>query len=456
MPKINFRNRFFSFVLVLILFGLYVVQTSVVAQEDSGTEDEKGILQKMEGELQNLAETGRKHTVSITARKQITTPKTNQIRKFSTSFSGVVIRKGGYVVTVADPLKRASQIIVRSEKSVYRAEIVGTDRHTNLAVVRVKDQELAPVEFSERDSLRTGSVVVTMGNAFGFEGTVGQGIISGLGRTVMQDGTSYSNLIQMTAPVNPGDQGGLVMNTNGKLIGVITGTYQRRSGPGPFSDLMKKIVRIGTPEDDEADENQEDGGDKEGKSEKLKKLSRILEQMKNRSRRRQGNRPSGGGQVTPEGIHFALPVDTVKFVTDELIEDGSVDRGWIGVSVKNLFFSERRKLGLDKGVGLRIQDTKKGGTARKSGLKPGDVLVRFNDKPINSIGTLQKMVFRSEPGRRVMVEIIRDGERKELELEIGSSPGMSGDQEQAEDRSESGSDKEQSGQSDSEDSSSNE
>jgi serine protease Do len=128
---------------------------------------------------------------------------------------------------------------------------------------------------------------------------------------------------------------------------------------------------------------------------------------------------SGGNM----GIGFAIPINMAKTISEDLIKSGKVVRGFLGVDIQELDPDLAASFGLKEGTkGVLIPNVKKGSAAEKAGLEPGDVIVEFEDKPIEKVRGLQKQVGQKKPGTRVKIVVLRDGKRKTLTVKLGERP----------------------------------
>ncbi|MBK6994541.1 MAG: Do family serine endopeptidase [Lewinellaceae bacterium] len=176
------------------------------------------------------------------------------------SGSGVVVSPDGYIVTNHHVVEKSTDIkVTLADKRTYQAKLIGSDPSTDIAVLKIEEQELPFVVFGNSDSVRVGEWVLAVGNPFNLESTVTAGIVSAKGRNIniLSGAASIESFIQTDAAVNPGNSGGALVNTVGELIGVNTaiitesGSYEGYSFAIP-SNLVKKIVRdlreYGTPQ----------------------------------------------------------------------------------------------------------------------------------------------------------------------------------------------------------------
>jgi len=169
----------------------------------------------------------------------------------TSSGSGVIISPDGFIVTSNHVIEDSDGIeVTLNDKREFRAELIGTDPSTDLALIKIKGKNLVPVEFGNSDSLRVGEWVLAVGNPFNLESTVTAGIVSAKGRSIdiLEGQDRIESFIQTDAAVNPGNSGGALVNTNGELIGInaaiITrsGRYEGYSFAVP-SNLVRKVIR---------------------------------------------------------------------------------------------------------------------------------------------------------------------------------------------------------------------
>jgi len=295
--------------------------------------------------------------------------------------SGFVIDTAGHIVTNAHVVAEADAVQVTfSDGSVMDAQIKGLDQYSDLAVIKVDvpPDRLAPLELGDSDVIQVGQRVVAIGNPFGLDGTMTVGVISALGRTlptmVLQSGGSFSNpeIVQTDAAINPGNSGGPLLDTRGRVIGVNTAI---RSQTGVNS-----------------------------------------------------------------GIGFAVPVNTVKRIVPSLIEKGIYDYPYLGITSDNRFTVAElmAPLGLPVDYGVLVAEVSPGTGAARAGLQGGDREVELMGMTVRAGGDIivaadeyelrdfddliAYLVRETEVGQRVVLTIIRDGERLEIPVMLGERP----------------------------------
>ncbi|UCC94850.1 MAG: Do family serine endopeptidase [Candidatus Omnitrophota bacterium] len=277
--------------------------------------------------------------------------------------SGVIIDKDGYILTNEHVISGASEIKVKlSDGREFDAEVKGTDKRTDLAVIKIDARNLPVAQLGNSDSLQIGAWVVAIVKPFGFaienpEPTVTVGVVSALGRYVPALGRrqrSYDDLIQTDAAINPGNSGGPLVNLKGEIIGINTA-----------------IITT-----------------------------------------------SGGYQ----GLGFAIPINKAKRILQKLIRGEKVLYGWLGVTIQDLNEDLRNYFGIKETEGVIVIRLMKDSPADKSGFKEGDLILTFDDKSVKATRDLVRMVSSTEVGTTAPVKILRDGKEIILKVKIGKRP----------------------------------
>jgi serine protease Do len=244
------------------------------------------------------------------------------------------------------------------------ATLIGQDPTTDIAVLKVNTREgLFPVTRASGIELHQGERVFAFGSPFGFKFSMSEGIVSATGRdpeNLLGRAGGYTNFIQTDAAVNPGNSGGPLVNVEGKLVGM--------------------NVAIATA--------MNSGGTSEGQN---------------------------------SGISFAIPLETIERVVEQIIETGGVSKGFLGISLPTTDDDNERALTrFDvKGRGVIVLAAEPSGPAGKAGIRAGDVITKINGRPITNIAVLRSMVSNMTPGQRANVEVIREGELIAMEVVVG-------------------------------------
>jgi putative serine protease PepD len=278
--------------------------------------------------------------------------------------SGVVYDDKGDIVTNAHVVAGASKFEVSQATGgkPLKGTLVGAFNADDLAVIKVTGgTSLHPARFGDSSPLKVGQIVLAMGNPLGLSGSVTQGIVSALGRTVTSrsegpfPGATIANAIQTSAAINPGNSGGALVTLTGEVIGI------------PSSAAIDPEVG-----------------------------------------------------AAAQGIGFAIPSRTVNLIVPQLIKSGKVTesgRAALGVRVRTIVDDS----GQPGGVG--IVTVTKGGPADKAGLQPGDTIVSVDGTPTHDQSALAEALAGLKPGDVAKVEIMRpDGTTKTVEVTLGELP----------------------------------
>jgi serine protease Do len=277
--------------------------------------------------------------------------------------SGVVIDKNGYILTNEHVISGASEIKVKlSDGREFDAQVTGSDKRSDLAVIKIAAANLVPVKLGDSDNLKIGKWVVAVGNPFGFaidnpEPTVTVGVISALHRYVPALGRrerTYDELIQTDAAINPGNSGGPLVNLDGEVIGINTA-----------------IISL-----------------------------------------------SGGYQ----GLGFAIPVNKVKRVLPKLMKGEKIVYGWLGLSIQDLNEDLRNYFGVKESAGIIVVKVYNNSPASTAGIKEGDLILAFDSQPVKASRDLISMVSAFEIGASVPLKILREGKEINLNIKVGQSP----------------------------------
>lgn len=286
-----------------------------------------------------------------------------QPRQQEGSGSGVIITNDGYVVTNNHVVDGADQVeITLNDKRKYTAKVVGTDPSTDLALLKVEEKSLPFISYGNSDQVRVGEWVLAVGNPFNLTSTVTAGIVSAKGRNI--------NIIES----NP-DKG---QNPIESFIQTDAAVNPGNSG-GALVNTNGELVGINTA---------------------------IASQTGSYS-----------------GYSFAIPVNIVRKVMADLVEFGKVQRGYLGVSIRDIDANLAKEKNLDKIKGVYIGGTIEGGAAAAAGLKEGDVITRVGTTEVNNTPELQEQIGRFRPGDKVMLGVLRGGKETEVAVVLKNENG---------------------------------
>jgi serine protease Do len=262
--------------------------------------------------------------------------------------SGFILTADGFVMTNAHVVEGADEVLVTlTDKREFKAKIIGTDKRSDVAVVKIEATGLPAVKIGDINRLKVGEWVMAIGSPFGLENTVTAGIVSAKQR----DTGDYLPFIQTDVAINPGNSGGPLINMRGEVVGINSQIYSR----------------------------------------------------------------SGGFQ----GISFSIPIDEAARVSDQLRTSGKVTRGRIGVQIDQVTKEVAESIGLGKAQGALVRGVESGAPAEKAGIEAGDIIIKFDGKPIEKSSDLPRMVGNVKPGTKAVVTVFRRGASKDLSVIIG-------------------------------------
>lgn len=283
--------------------------------------------------------------------------------------SGVIIDGEGRIITNNHVIEGAAngglQVIFYNGETA-QATLLGADALSDIAVLKVDHDVPAFAELGNSGNLKVGETVIAIGSALGdFENTVTVGVVSGLNRTLQRgDGTNMENMIQTDAAINHGNSGGPLLNLSGQVIGINTAVV-RGSGVGNDGDVA-------------------------------------------------------------EGLGFAIPVDTVKTVSAQLISNGKVTRPFLGVRTRPVnrvlasYYDLRDESGNLLETGALIESVVKASAAEKAGLQAGEVITTINNIPIDDNHPLVNILTNFQPNDTVTLHVLRNGKARDLQVVLGT------------------------------------
>ena len=340
-------------------------------------------------------------------------------RRFS---SGFLVTDAGHIVTLIGNVEAAERITVRvaAGDPEYEARIVGMDRETGVAVLKIEGEDLQPVKPGKSSDLKQGHVVAAVGNPLGLRATVSFGTVSGLNRAIRTNTMAYTGLFQCTAPAYPGDSGGLIVNSRGQAVGIIVSTY--RSAAETLQVQLKNSLMM--LEEYKALTDPERGGklnDEEFVKEFRKRLATMTERQEKFVKNLRlleaslGSHPVVGNT---EMLNFFIPMDTVTDVVDQLIKTGKVVRPLLGVKIREMDDRYRKLLGLKEDEGLLVEQVIKESPAEKAGIREKDVIVAIDGRKVSTLLGLKALIAGHRPGDKISVAVIRGETQEKINVEI--------------------------------------
>ncbi|MDA8659830.1 trypsin-like peptidase domain-containing protein [Luminiphilus sp.] len=272
--------------------------------------------------------------------------------------SGVILTPEGHIITNNHVIADADAIqVLLHDGRSATATAIGSDPATDLAVLQIQLPGLTPITLANSDNAKVGDVVLAIGNPYGFGHSVSQGIISGLSRYGLQ-ASDYEDYIQTDASVLLGSSGGALIDASGKLLGINTLIYTA-NGEGADDAAI--------------------------------------------------------------GINLATPVNLAHFVMKDLVNYGTVVRGWLGVSVELLQTPET--IAQQQQV-LLVSGLAEDGPAARAGLRLGDVISAINGNTVNDGRITMHQIARFRPGEIVDIEVARGRQQDPVQLQavVGTRP----------------------------------
>ena len=308
---------------------------------------------------------------------RIDVDKINSSRETGSLGSGFVFDDLGHIITNAHVVESASSVTITFlDGSQYNAQIIGSDKFTDIAVIKVEEKPryLHPLQMGDSSTLKVGEQVAAIGNPFGLSGSMTSGIVSQIGRLLPSQDTGFSipNVIQTDAAINPGNSGGPLLNMAGKVMGINTAIQ------------------------------------------------------------------SGTGQSA--GIGFAVPSNTILKVVPVLIEEGKYSHPWIGISGQDIDPELAKVRDLDQSKGFLIVTVVPGSPAEIAGLKgvseikiigdkeypaDGDIIISVDGKEVRKISDiLIHLQEEKSVGDEMILGILRDGEVMHIILVLIERPDL--------------------------------
>ena len=283
--------------------------------------------------------------------------------------SGVIVNPDGYILTNHHVIDGAEEIKVDlNDGRTLDAGMIGSDSPSDLAVLKISASGLPYLTPGDSDKVQVGDVVLAIGNPLGIGQTVTMGIISAKGRSGPGLGSgTFEDFLQTDAPINQGNSGGALVNTNAEFIGV---------------------------------------------------NSQILS--------------SGGGNI---GIGFAIPSSMARSVMDQLVKNGRVRRGQLGITVSRVTSDLAQSLGMSETKGVIVNSVRQGSAAERAGIRQGDVITAINDAAVSDTNAFRNRVASNPPGAQVTLTVLRDNREQKIQATLGE---FSAETAQAEQRDSNG------------------
>jgi Do/DeqQ family serine protease len=278
----------------------------------------------------------------------------------TSSGSGVILSKDGYIVTNNHVIENAKEIRVISGKKTYEGKLIGRDPSTDLAVIKIDEATLPAIELGNSDNVKVGEWVLAVGNPFNLTSTVTAGIVSAKGRNLnlLRDKFPIESFIQTDAAINPGNSGGALVNSSGQLIGINTAILSRT---GSYA-----------------------------------------------------------------GYGFAVPVNIVKKVFNDITQYGEVQKAFLGAEYVDIDTEMSKKLKIDDLSGVLVAEVSSEGAAKTAGLERGDIILEVNGQVVDNKGSIEELIGNKYPGDKLELIVKREGKRINKSLVLTNREGGTG------------------------------
>ncbi|WP_395744392.1 Do family serine endopeptidase [Prosthecobacter sp.] len=282
--------------------------------------------------------------------------------------SGMIITTDGYIITnnhvVADAKKIEVDVDDNGATKSYKAEVIGTDPLTDVALIKIDATGLKPATLGDSSKLRVGDIVLAAGAPMELSRSVTQGIVSALGRSnegIVGKGNGrggrvqgYEDFIQTDASINPGNSGGPLVDGMGRVVGISTAILSRTG--------------------------------------------------------------------MNAGIGFAIPINMALHIVEDLLDDGAVQRGFLGVQIADIDNNLAERLGLKEHGGAVVMMVGAGSPAEKAGIQLEDVIVAINGQRVDSSSRLRLIVSGTKPGSQIPIDVMRGGKRLTVNATLEALP----------------------------------
>lgn len=276
--------------------------------------------------------------------------------------SGVILTEDGYIVTNNHVVGEADEITVKlNDNREFSARIIGTDKDTDLALIKVETQGLPPIKVANSDDLKLGEWVLAIGNPFSLTSTVTAGIVSAKARSLFARPGSIESFIQTDAAINPGNSGGALVNARGELVGINAMLYSQTGVYSGYGFAIPTSI-----------------------------MNRVVEDL----------RKYGTVQRALLGISGQ---DVSTYIDAQKEKGKDVDLGTVN--------------------GIYVAEVSADGAAANAGLKAGDVVTAIDGKKIEKFGELQELLASHRPGDKVKLTYIRDKKTHTAELMLRNIQG---------------------------------
>lgn len=458
--------------IVTIILSLFISLSLLVGTINAETQLEKpySSIEDLSNSIADIAEKNGPAVVNIDTVRMVETQNPflndptfgrffgDQFKEYSKTIpqkgtgSGFIINQEGYIITNEHVVNKADKIkVTLSDGREFTGEVIGSDATTDIAIVKIKADNLPLVALGDSDKLRVGEIVVAIGNPYGLQQTVTMGVVSAKSRSmpVGIEGRVYKDFIQTDAAINPGNSGGPLLNTKGEVVGINTAIIPFAQGIGfaipiniakkNIDDLINfgKVIRswLGvyiqevTPEIAKQFNQAEAKGVLVGDVVKNSpaegvgiKTGDIIKKVNNE----EVNSPEelqdkiGNIEIGKEAnIEIVRNGETISFIV-KISEMPTVEEAGseppkekvfsvqTGLKVESVTTEIAKELGLPSVKGLVITEVVPGSSADDMGLQPGDIVLEANRTEVSSVEEWEKVINKLKPEDTLLLLVFRN------------------------------------------------
>ena len=321
-------------------------------------EEAEAVLDAYSAAVVTVAERVGPSVVNIAIEKDVTAQGRDGQRVYTIpgGGSGVVIAPDGYILSNSHVVHDAKHLeVTLADGRTLPVRVIGDDAATDLAVIQTTAGGLPAARLGDSESLKPGQLVIAIGNPLGFQATVTAGVVSALGRSLRSsNGRLIENVIQTDAALNPGNSGGPLVDSHGRVVGINTAIIQ-----------------------------------------------------------------------SAQGICFAVPVNTARWVAGLLINEGRIRRAFLGVTAESRPIHVRvaREYGLPSAIAVGVVAVAEKSPAEAAGIMAGDVITHLGDRPLSGVDDLQGFLGQAEIGSTVPLRLLRRYVPIEAEVTLSEGDG---------------------------------
>ena len=285
-----------------------------------------------------------------------------QTPKRSSAGSGVILTDDGYIVTNNHVVQEADELTVKlNDNREFKGRIIGTDKTTDLALIKIEASGLQAIKVGNSDNLKLGEWVLAIGNPFSLTSTVTAGIVSAKARSLGATAGSIESFIQTDAAINPGNSGGALVNARGELVGINAMLYSQTGSFAGYGFAIPTTI-----------------------------MNKVVADL----------RQYGSVQRALLGV---TGTDVSNYIDQQHERGNEVDLGTVN--------------------GIYVDEVTVDGGAAQAGIKHGDVITAIDNKKIDKFGELQEALVSHRPGDKVKVTFIRDKKQQTVTVTLRNVQG---------------------------------